>query len=466
MYTNGLKDRFGSPLTSKRDVEKQITGQIYNKVEHESLSLSNASNEAEVNCIAIKSAYLQHNKEFTEFSILPKDSNTDTPLYMYALLENNGSKTVIGLSDESITWEEGKEAVWKFTQNPITIPDSANIEMFMITGQSAIPASGDPTPPGRHIKIHCNSNMSNAGSTRYNSGWTMNRLVYCKFIEKTGQLVSKTLADETYLTQETSDELYISKTDTTIIRKNNNIETSWLSDCTLVGDFNAINFNSNHIPHNIVITKITFNMKSVNIDTPLLMYAVIDDGYGSKNVIGFSDEAKTWLEEGLVTWTFNTNPITIPNGKNLEVYFIEDESYVNGNNVGFTKLVRASYREGGVSGSYRWEDGKWYTNRLVYAIFTEVKNEYLEEKFLDAKYLTKEKAAEIYATKNDVKPYDWTPDWYHAILSENSTDYTAPLNGWISTTHGSQLGQVHVNGQLAGYNTTSGSYTILLREGD
>ena len=367
------------------------------------------------------------------------------------------------MSDNAVAWQAGTNATWKFKTTPLNVPDDCNLELFLT---ATAPAIGDTEIAGGWVQINCYVNYSGSGKVRYGNGWYEGRDVLAYF-RQTGHIGDSSHLTEAQQTavQKLVNGDFLSKNDTSVTKNNNNVDSTLLSDCHLVGDFNAINFNSNHIPHNIEITKITFNMKSVNTDTPLLMYAVIDDGYGSKNVIGFSDEAKTWLEEGLVTWTFNTNPITIPNGKNLEVYFIEDESFVNGNSVGYTKLVRASYREGeGISGSYRWEDGKWYTNRLVYAIFTEVENEYLEEKFLDAKYLTKEKAAEIYATKNEVKPYDWTPDWYHAILSENSTDYTAPINGWISTTDLTNSGTVTINGNLAGYNNNS--YTMLLREGD
>ena len=467
MYTNGLKDRFGSPLTSKRDVEKQITGQIYNKVEHESLSLSNASNEAEVNCIAIKSAYLQHNKEFTEFSILPKDSNTDTPLYMYALLESNQAKTVIGLSDEAITWEAGKEAVWKFTKNPITIPDGKNIELFMITGQSAIPASGDPTAPGRHIKIHCNSNMSGAGSTRYNTGWTMNRLVYCKFIEKSGQIVSKTHADEIYLTEEIANNIYISQDDESVVKKNYIRESYDLEYCPDTAEVNGISLSSLYIPHNRTINKVSVLAKDMNLDTPLYLY-VYTVKNGTKTRVGLSDEAILWTTDELVTWTFNQNPITIPDGANIEMYLVENEEAAAGlNEPNYPSRhikIACKNNETNAGGTRYWQ--KWSMNRVVYCFFTDADYKYIESETVKDTYLTKTEAHLKFATKEENKPYDWTPDWVHAIQSTKTTDYTAPTNGWVSTTHGSSYGQVLINGQLAGYNTSSGSYTMLLREGD
>ena len=467
MYTNGLKDRFGSPLASKRDVEKQITGQIYNKVEHESLSLSNASNEAEVNCIAIKSAYLQHNKEFTEFSILPKDSNTDTPLYMYALLEQNQAKTVIGLSDEAITWEAGTEAVWKFTNNPITIPDGKNIEMFMITGQSAIPSSGDPTAPGRHIKIHCNSNMSGAGSTRYNTGWTMNRLVYCKFIEKSGNLISKTHADETYLTEESANNIYISQDDESVVKKNYIRESYDLEYCTDTAEVNGISLSSLYIPHNRTINKVSVLAKDMNLDTPLYLY-VYTAKNGAKTRVGLSDAAILWTTDELVTWTFNQNPITIPDGANIEMYLVENEDAAAGldepNYPSRHIKIACKNNETNAGGTRYWD--KWSMNRVVYCFFTDADYKYIENETVKDTYLTKTEAHLKFATKEENKPYDWTPDWVHAIQSTNTADYTAPTNGWISTTQGAISGDVTINGQLAGYNTTSGSYTMLLREGD
>lgn len=464
MYTNGLKDRFGSPLISQRDFERDFNTKIEEKTytyeEYESRALSEMINEAEVNCICIKSPYLPTDVEFTKFSVLPKDSNTDTPLYMYAVFDQGGSKQAIGLSDEPKTWTAGEEVVWTFKNNPFTIPTGKNIELYLVTGQNAIPSSGDPTAPGRHIKVYCRDNQSGHGSTRYNGNWTMNRIVYCKFICESGELVSKSHVDSTFLTEKQADNLYISQSDTTISKKNYIRESYDLAACPNTAEVNCISLNALYIPQNKTITKVSVLAKDMNLDTPLYLY-VYTVKNGTKTRVGLSDKAILWTTDEVVTWTFNTRPITIPSGANIEMYLVENEEAAAGDGEPSypSRHIKVACKdnEKNAGGTRYWQ--KWTMNRVVYCFFTDADYKYIENETVENTYLTKTEAHLKFATKEENKPYDWTPDWVHAIKSEHSLSYTAPTNGWISVLQAiSNSTNVVINGCEAGCTTSTGTY--------
>ena len=468
MYTNGLKDRFGSPLISKRDgdatyapIEKldnviDLLGSAFTLAE-------NATGTNECNAIQFSASKVPHNIDIDEVSI-PVINGYATPLYLAAwYINTNNVKTYIGLSDNAVAWQAGTNAVWKFTNNPLNVPDNCKLELFLTANA---PAAGATEIGGGWVQINCYVNYSGSGSVRYGYDWYSGRdvLAYFKQVGHIGDATHLNNTEKTAL-QGLINGNFLSKDDTSVVKKNNNVETSWLGDCPGEGETCGTVINPAHIPHDIEINKITLYLNQTNIDDPTYIYVLISNN-GTVTRIGLSDEGMTWKEKGLVTWNFTNNYFTIPSGASVYLYFTNDPESATALSAPSTiKHLNVRYRDLTNSGSMRYYD-RWYENRLVYVIFTETNNEYLEEKFLDAKYLTKEEADSKFATKEDSKPYDWTPDWVHAIQSTNTVDYTAPTNGWVSTTHGSTHGQVLINGQLAGYNTTSGSYTMLLREGD
>lgn len=471
MYTNGLKDRFGSPLISRRDGDaiyapKDATEKIDNVIKllgKEFTLAENATGTNECNAIQFSASKVPHNIDIDEVSI-PVINGYGTPLYLAAWYINSSNvKTYIGMSDNAVAWQAGTNATWKFTNTPLNVPDNCKLELFLTANA---PAAGATEIGGGWVQINCYVNHSGTGQARYGYDWYSGRDVLAYF-KQVGHINDSTHLNNTEkaAVQGLINGDFLSKDDTSVAKKNNNVETSLLTDCPGEGETCGAVINPAHIPHNIDINKITLYLNQTNIDDPTYIYVLLSNN-GTVTRIGLSDEGMTWKEKGLVTWNFNNNSFNIPSGASVYLYFTNDpESATALSAPGSLKHLNISYRELSNSGSMRYYD-KWYENRLVYVIFTETNNEYLEEKFLDAKYLTKEIASEIYATKNEVKPYDWTPDWYHAVKSDGVTEYTAPLNGWISTTEGSRYGQVLINEQLAGYNTTSGSFTMLLREGD
>lgn len=458
MYTNGLKDRFGSPLISKRDGDaiyatKETVNGLFGR---EFITAENATGTNECNAIQFASAKIPHNIDIDEVSI-PVINGYATPLYLAAwYINTNNVKTYIGLSDNAVAWQAGTNVTWKFTNTPLNVPDNCKLEVYLTANA---PSASATEVGGGWVQINCYANYSGTGQVRYGHDWYSGRDVLAHFRQ-----VGHIIGNDIHINA-TQKEAIKEVIDGKFAKDNANVETSYLTDCPGEGETCGVVINSAHIPHDIDVNKITLYLNSINTDDPTYIYVLLSTN-GTVTKVGLSDEGKTWKNTGLVTWTFNTNHFTIPTGANVYLYFTNDPSTATGLTAPSTvKHIVIRYRELTNSGSMRYYD-KWYENRLIYTIFTETNNEYIEEKFIDAKYLTKEEADSKFATKEETKPYDWTPDWVHAIHSINTADYTAPTNGWISTTHDTKYGEIKINGQLAGYNTQSSSYTMLLREGD
>lgn len=473
MYTNGLKDRFGSPLISKRDGDATYAPKdaaekidnVINLLGREFTLAENATGTNECNAIQFSASKVPHNIDIDEVSI-PVINGYGTPLYLAAwYINTNNQKTYIGMSDNAVAWQAGTNAVWKFTNTPLNVPDNCKLEVYLTANA---PSAGATEVGGGWVQINCYANYSGSGSVRYGYDWYSGRdvLAYFRQVGHIGDATHLNNAEKTAV-QGLINGDFLSKDDTRVAKKNNNVETSYLSDCPGEGETCGTVINPAHIPHDIEINKITLYLNQTNTNDPTYIYVLLANN-GTVTRVGLSDEGMTWKEKGLVTWNFNNNSFNIPSGASVYLYFTNDPESATALSAPSTvKHLNIRYRELTNSGSMRYYD-KWYENRLVYVIFTETNNEYLEEKFLDVKYLTKDAAAEIYATKNEVKPYDWTPDWYHAVKSNGVTEYTAPLNGWVSTMPNAYdlNSEVSINGNVAGYSTSAGTFQILVREGD
>lgn len=460
MYTNGLKDRFGSPLISKRDGDAiyATKDSVKGLFGRQFITAENATGTNECNAIQFAPAKIPHNIDIDEVSI-PVINGYATPLYLAAwYINTNNVKTYIGLSDNAVAWQAGTNATWKFTNTPLNVPDNCKLEVYLTANA---PAAGATEVGGGWVQINCYANYSGSGSVRYGHDWYSGRDVLAYFTQ-----VGHVIGSDIHLTDTQKDAIK-EVIDGNFVKDNANVETSYLTDCPGEGETCGVVINSAHTPHDIDVNKITLYLNSINTDDPTYIYVLLSNN-GAITRVGLSDEGKTWKNTGLVTWTFNTNHFTIPTGANVYLYFTNDPSTATGLTAPSTvKHIVIRYRELSNSGSMKHYN-KWYDNRLIYAIFTETNNEYVEEKFLDAKYLTKEEADIKFGTKEEMKPYDWTPDWYHAVKSEGVTEYTAPINGWVSTMPNAYdlNSEVSINGNVAGYSTSAGTFQILVREGD
>lgn len=163
------------------DLDNKL-GYVYNVV-------PNPTDYHNVNAINAVSATIPHNVVFDEIRIPAYNTSTDS-YYLAIWSVLNGTKTYLGHSDEAIRWKTDTDAVWTFRNNPFSIPDGANLEMFLAASLNDI-QSNTTNVPSEHIL--CMYKGGN-GSVRWQSGWVHGRETQVIF-RKAGHI-----ADETHLT--------------------------------------------------------------------------------------------------------------------------------------------------------------------------------------------------------------------------------------------------------------------------
>lgn len=136
-----------------------------------------------------------HDFPIKKFILKPLESK-NTPLYVAVwAVTQSGEKTYIGLSDEAIIWEAGKDAVWTFYNTEVIIPETYDAEFFLCTGPDAV-GETTATAPGVYIKTKYNPN--GRGTIRHGNSWH-NRCTQATF-SNNGYLSH--VGDNTHLTSE------------------------------------------------------------------------------------------------------------------------------------------------------------------------------------------------------------------------------------------------------------------------
>lgn len=127
-----------------------------------------ATASGEFDAVHFKYQDVPHDFSIKKFILKPLESK-NTPLYMAVwTLTESGQKTYVGLSDEAITWEAGKDAVWTFNNVELIVPENHNVEFFLCTGADAV-GETNANAPGVYIKTKYNP--SGRGTIHYANGW-------------------------------------------------------------------------------------------------------------------------------------------------------------------------------------------------------------------------------------------------------------------------------------------------------
>lgn len=194
-----LEDSINSNLTAHIEDDIHLTTAQKNTIndcadsKYTTVSEESATADGEFDAVHFKYQDVPHDFPIKKFILKPVESK-DTPLYMAVwTITQSGQKTYVGLSDEAITWEAGKDAVWTFNNTEFRIPENHNVEFFLCTGADAV-GETDATAPGVYIKTKYDPN--GRGSIRFGNQW-YNRCVQATF-SNNGYLSH--VNDDTHLT--------------------------------------------------------------------------------------------------------------------------------------------------------------------------------------------------------------------------------------------------------------------------
>lgn len=173
--TSHIED--GTHLTStQKNTISECTNSTYTTVSDEA-----ATAEGNFDAVHFKYQDVPHDFPIKKFILKTVESSNipNTPLYMAVWTQaQSGEKTYVGLSDEAITWEAGKDAVWTFNNIELIVPENHNVEFFLCTGADAI-NEVDATAPGVYIKTKYNPN--GRGNIRYGGSWAYTRCIQAIF---------------------------------------------------------------------------------------------------------------------------------------------------------------------------------------------------------------------------------------------------------------------------------------------
>lgn len=417
----------GVHLTTK---EKEVVRALYTKGEASIVFDNNINNESVGNA-SIKGFILARpyitNCIFDEIR-WTHEGTTSGNLYLSLTLKDvNGKVVKKVMSTNTQNFGGTEEKIYKFNEE-IQITDSIGSIVFEPS------ADGSTISTSHQFRVSVIGNAAKGdtnGSESTNNNFTIN----VKFYN------SSAISKVDYLNETIGYEF------ATV--------TTTHADC----ECNAIHLVSG-LPYGCKIDRISIPVKNT-VTTPLYLAVWTLDANGTKTYRGLSEKAISWTAGKRATWTF-AESFVIPQGHKLEIFLAENSAAVGETETNTINYhLVCDYKTGG-SGTVRWQNG-WYGGRdvLVYVGKSGISNN------AGIGGLTKDEADALYATKGEVKQYDWTPDWIHAIYNDGTTDYTAPINGWVSTCSSSQpYGQIRINGQVAGYNASSGSFTMLLKGGD
>lgn len=324
-------------LVSKDEIEKTL-----GVTKFESTDISAATADFDWDALHYKTvSSIPHNKNINSVTLLPQNTNTDLPLYLAAWYVNSSNvKTWIGMSDNAITWESGKEATWTFINNPLNIPDNCKLELFLSTEVLDNPVS-DPPHPGIYFKSLGNDSI--AATHRWGGSWySACGTAYTIFekIQHIGDASHITAADRIKL-DNIDEELSNIKTNITALEEDNSLifdelfseETSDFTTNTANqldasgAIITGLRISKAHfLPGDTLIRDITLAYPSSKTDamfTEQWLHLYVYDESGNKIKTIFSTETRTRTAEDtdkFTSWTFGKDAILPENYHTLEIY--------------------------------------------------------------------------------------------------------------------------------------------------
>lgn len=191
--TNNFTSHVGDDThltTAQKDTISDCTN-----LNHTTILESEATESGEFDAVHFNYQDVPHNFHIKKFILKPLESS-NTSLYMAVwTLTQSGQKTFVGLSDEAITWEAGKDAVWTFNNVELIVPENHNVEFFLCTGADAV-GETEADAPGVYIKTKYNPD--GRGTIRHSNNWH-SRCIQATF-SNNGYLSH--VGDDTHLTIE------------------------------------------------------------------------------------------------------------------------------------------------------------------------------------------------------------------------------------------------------------------------
>lgn len=141
---------------------------------------TDATGDCECDAIHYAANKIPHNILIDEIRI-PVLNDSPKPLYLAVwIVSQTDAKTYIGLSDSTATWSAGGTAIWKFTNNPINVPENYRLELFLA---EAAPASGASQVPASTNYIKAFTDYSGGGTARYADRWYSGRDIRTVFVK-------------------------------------------------------------------------------------------------------------------------------------------------------------------------------------------------------------------------------------------------------------------------------------------
>lgn len=141
---------------------------------------TDATGDCECDAIHYAANKIPHNILIDEIRI-PVLNDSPKPLYLAVwIVSQTDAKTYIGLSDSTTTWTAGGTAIWKFTNNPINVPENYRLELFLA---EAAPASGANEVPASTNYIKAFTDYSGGGTARYADRWYSGRDIRTIFVK-------------------------------------------------------------------------------------------------------------------------------------------------------------------------------------------------------------------------------------------------------------------------------------------
>ena len=427
---------------------------------------SEATESGEFDAVHFNYQDVPHDFHIKKFILKPVDSK-NTPLYMAVwTLTQSGQKTFVGLSDEAITWEAGKDAVWTFNNVELIVPTNHDVEFFLCTGADAV-GETEADVPGVYIKTKYNPN--GRGTIRHSNNWH-GRCVQATF-SNNGYLSH--VGDDTHLTtiqKETLNEVisggFVTKDEFSELLEQSSQKQQYYDTWTNLKDGDIVD---KEVVYSFQLDKNDFTTGRIDrIEIPYV------DGNNSNGYlcVQFFDSSNSVIA---THYSINKQKQD-KTGSNVrgicEYEFSTFETPADYSYVRFSMVANNWTVPTGNSGIQfriipikRNNTFTWNTNTN-----TKVNNTGTRWTIL-LSVLTRNYAKNTGIT---VRSYDWTPDVFcpiNVILSTADTAFVAPTNGWIiskSTQTTSGANSLTLNGvEIAKSSGTSqADVQILIRKGE
>lgn len=422
----------------------------------------------DVNAINIISSKLPHNIVFDEIRI-PAENTSQNSYYLAIWSVIDGRKTSLGHSDEAVRWSAGEDAVWSFKNSPFSIPDNANLEIFLAATLDDI-KEGNTNVPSEHITCrYISGNRYESGSIRQQSWWQFSRNTFV-ILRKTVHI-----GDETHLSgiqREVLNEIvtngFVAKNQFDILVEQTKQKQQYYDTWTNLKDGY---FVDKAACYSFQLDKLDF--VSGRIDRIEIPYAEGANAEGHL-CVQFFDSSNSIIA---THYSINTQKQD-KTGNNVrgicEFEFMTFETPDEYSYVRFSMVANTTVVPTGNSGKqFRMMPIGYGTgsNRFVWNTNTNTKinNTGLGWTIL-LSVLTRKIGKDTGIT---IRQYDWTPDVFCPInvtLSTAGNAFVAPTNGWIvskSTQTTSGANSLTLNGIEIGASgsTAQADLQVMMRKG-